>query len=145
MDFTTGVELWARFRLAMPQANTQLWAGMASDVPNNDPTNDQWNEACIFHVLTTGQIDLEVWENGSLVQTIANVGTMPSDGTFVELAYHYDGERIDIAIDGLTITGALMPIVPTITLHGLMGVGDTGGSGTDIGQFDYYYSAQLRV
>ena len=113
-------------------------------MPSNGPTFDVWAEACIFHVLGNDQIDLEVWVGNSLAQTIANVGTMPRDGTYVELAYHYNGERLDIAIDGVTVDGAPIPVVPAITLHGLMQVRDSGVGG-EVGKFDYYYSAQLRV
>lgn len=148
VDFTLGTDLWSRFRFSSPEPASQIWCGMVSAAPNNPGAgpgfNDEWDEACLFHVLANDEVTLEVWENSILVQTITGLGTMPRDGTYLELAYHYDGERIDIAIDGETVGGAIMPVVPTITLHGLMGIFDASATGADEGPFDYYYSAQFR-
>ena len=149
VDFRLGSDLWSRFRFSSPEVDTNIWCGMASAAPlaGGSPPDylDTWAEACLFHVLTSGEITLEVWENSLLVQTIENLGTMPRDGTYVELAYHFDGDGvIEVAIDGKTVAGELMPVVPQETLHGLMGCRDNSTTGADVAPFDYYYSAQLR-
>lgn len=152
IDFTIGNDLWARFRFSTPQENTQVWCGMASADPNNGGVGppdyqDAWDQACMFHVLSNDEITLEVWV-GTLgtvpVQTITVPGSMPRDGSYIELAYHYDGEFIEIAINRETVGRALMPVVPTLTLHGSMGARDASTMGNDVADFDYYYSAQLR-
>ncbi len=142
-DFTRGTDLWYRGAAAQTIVTSrgQLWMGMVDSVPQfND---DEFTEACVFHVLNSGQIDLEFWSNNNNVQTLSNLGTFPGDGTYQELAYHYDGTNIEAAIDGVTVGREAVLTIPDVPLHGLMGAGDVGPT-TESGLFDYFYAAQLR-
>lgn len=141
-DFTLGTDLWFRSYLTTDVADMAAWTGMANAVPTG-PGFTVYDEACIFQVLITGEITLDVWSSGSAVQIFTELGTMPRDGTtYVEVGYHYDGERLSIEIDGVNVADALMPIVPDIALHKVFAAASvTGGSAF----FDYLYGAQTRT
>lgn len=145
-DFTRGTDLWFRTAIAQEQGSfdNQIWVGMVDGIPTNPPTNTQFDEACLFHILANDQIDLEIWNQAAStpVQTIAAVGTFDRSNSFTELAWHYDGQNIEVAIDGVTVARELIPIVPDITLHALFECSDIGGGQT--ADCDYIYVAQLR-
>ena len=139
-DFTRDTDLWYRALLGSADGLDGIWAGMTDAEPTG-ANFDVYDEACVFHVLSTGQIDLEIWSgaNPTPIQTIANVGALPSDGTYMELGYHYDGTNIEVALNDVRVAAAAVPVVPDIALHHVM-------SGRQDGSvlFDYVYSAQLR-
>lgn len=143
-DFTRGTDLWFRANVAIVSGDVdmQLWVGMTDAEPTS-PSFDTYNEACLFHVLDDATLELDVWVGGVEVQKISTGITMPLDGTYRELAYHYDGTSIFIAIDDDTVAVELMPVVPDVPLHIVMAFRDAGGGGR-VGNFDYIYNAQLR-
>lgn len=139
-DFALGTGLWFRAYAATPDANSQLWVGMTDAEPIG-PAFDTYDEACVFHVLGNSQLNLEIWSGGIEVQTI-NIGTMPRDGSFIELGYHYDGENIFVSVDEEIVAIEAAPVVPDVPLHIVMALRDDGGG--NVGNFDYVYNAQLR-